>query len=78
MMGEIMWYSSLSNVTASAQAAILYNECENGIDKISATSPRNQWIHSDHLCIHIRVRDHDSKSYSQTGIWWSNGIGNEE
>ena len=35
-----MWHSRESDVTTSAQAAILYNECGNNTIKITATSPR--------------------------------------
>ena len=43
LLKEFLWQSSASNLT-SAQATILYNEFENYTFKITATSPRSQWV----------------------------------
>ena len=44
LIGEFLWHSAESNFTASAQAAILYNEFDNYIFKLTATSPRSQLV----------------------------------
>ena len=43
-MREVLWSSPESSIIASAQATILYNEFENDIFKIIATSPVGQWV----------------------------------
>ena len=44
LISEVLWHSSESNFTASAQATVLYNEFENYSFKITATSPRGQRV----------------------------------
>ena len=42
--GEVLWHSPVSNFTARTQATILYNEFQNHISIITATSLRSQWF----------------------------------
>ena len=44
LIREVLWHSPESNFTASAQAAILYNVSKNYTFKITAISPRVQWV----------------------------------
>ena len=46
LISEVLWHSPKSNLTVSAQATILYNEFENYTFKITAISPRGQWVKS--------------------------------
>ena len=41
---EVLWYSTESNFTASAQTTFLYNEYENRTFKIANVPPRGQWV----------------------------------
>ena len=47
LISEILWHLHESNATVSSQATILCNEFENHILKITATSPRGQWVKND-------------------------------
>ena len=44
LIGEVLWHSSQHNFTVSTQATMLYNKFEFQTFKITATSPRGQWI----------------------------------
>ena len=44
IISDVLWYSPLSNLTVSARATILYNKFQKYIFKITATSPRDQWV----------------------------------
>ena len=44
LIGEVLWYSSESNSTVSAQATILYDKFENHTLNITTTSPRHHWV----------------------------------
>ena len=44
LISEALWHSPESNFTVSAQAIIQCNEFENYTFKITATSPRDQWV----------------------------------
>ena len=46
LISDVSWHSSENNWTVSAQAIILYNNFENDALKITATSPRGQWVNS--------------------------------
>ena len=46
---EVLWHLSESNLTASAQATVLYEEFENCTFTITATFPRDQWVNMKHL-----------------------------
>ena len=41
---QVLWQSHGSNFTASAQATILYNECEKYTFEIALIYPRGQWV----------------------------------
>ena len=43
---NFLWHPHESNFMASTQATILYNDFENCIFRISATSPRGKWVNS--------------------------------
>ena len=44
IISAALWHSPKSHFTASDQATILHNEFENCTFKITATSPRGQWV----------------------------------
>ena len=49
---EVLWHSPSGNFTASATATVLYSEFENYIFKITAISPRVQWV--NHNCSYVK------------------------
>ena len=52
---EVLWHSPESNYTVSAQAPILYNKFENYTFKISATSPKGQWVKANETLLFYLV-----------------------
>ena len=44
LISEFLWHSPQSNFTVSVEDAILYNEFENYVFKMTATSHRGQWV----------------------------------
>ena len=46
LISKIFWHSFESNFTVSLQATILYNEFENHTFRVTATSPRGQWVNT--------------------------------
>ena len=44
LTSEVLWHSPEVDFTGNAKANILYNEFENYIFQITATSPRGQWV----------------------------------
>ena len=60
LISEVLWHSTLSNFPVSAQATILYNMFQNYTFKITATSPRGQWVNTFFrwLCNYTRYLVH--------------------
>ena len=46
LISAVLWHSPQRNYGVSTQTTILYNEFENHIFKITATSPRGRWANS--------------------------------
>ena len=74
IISEVPWHSSESKLTVSSQAIILYNEFENYAFKITAISPRGQWVKRFsancmpfYLCPVLRVCTNEQISLA---TWW--------
>ena len=52
LIDEVLWHSFESNFIVSAKATMLYNEVQNDTFKITATSPRGQWVNLVVGCKH--------------------------
>ena len=80
LISKIQWHSYECHFPASIQANMLYSESDNQTFKITATSPRGQWVDTNYFlvnlseiwpCMALKAKYHELPIQSRLQRWYT-------